>query len=388
MIEIKDKKGCTGCGACLNACPYDLISLREDEEGFVYPLVDINRCVNCHLCENACPMLRDRGDICMVYPEYPQFFAGQLKNKEDLLEVSSGGAFWAFALAVIEVGGVVYGAIQEDVDHVFHAKAECLDDIKKFRRSKYFQSDTGITFRQVKEDLDKGRTILYSGTGCQIAGLKGYLNKEYDNLYTCEVVCHGVPSRRVWNAYRQEKEKKEGKRIIDLVFRDKTAGWSHNQYKITYEDGSVEKEASTQQLFHAGYLRGLFYRPSCSNCRFAALPRVADISLADYWKYEGLFCKFDNDLGVSLITVNNEKGNKLLHHCTKYLEIETTRRELALSSCKHLQEHPLESPNREEFFKSLNNTGFHKAAEKYIIRPLYKKVFIYSLRLVKKTFRL
>lgn len=367
MIDITDKRNCTGCGACINACPLHIINMEEDVDGFIYPRVRVEDCIECHLCEKSCPMLKDKSMICQDYAAFPQFFAGQLKSKEDLLEVSSGGAFWAFSQTVIEAGGVVYGAVQEGVDHIFHYRADRLDDIKRIRRSKYFQSETGLTFQQAKDDLKKGLTVLFSGTGCQIAGLKGYLNKEYDNLITCDVVCHGVPSRKVWKAYRKEKEEREGKRISSLVFRDKSAGWSHNQYKITYDDGSIEKEASTQQLFHAGYLRGLFYRPSCGCCRFAALPRVADLTLADYWRYEGRFCQPGNDLGVSLITVNSEKGNKLLGQSSRYLDYEVTERLLALNSCKHLDEHPSENTDRANFFKLFNEAGYYVAAKKYII---------------------
>lgn len=366
MIIITDKRNCTGCGACINACPKHIITMDEDSDGFIYPKIKVEDCIECHLCEKICPMLKDKLEISRQCAGFPQFYAGQLKSKEDLLEVSSGGAFWAFSQTIIDGGGIVYGAVQENVDYIYHIRADNLDGIKNIRRSKYFQSDTKLTFAQVKADLKEGRNVLYSGTGCQIAGLKTYLGKEYDNLITCDVVCHGVPSRKVWKAYRKEKEEREGKIIKDLVFRDKSAGWSHNQYKITYQDGSVEKEASTQQLFHAGYLQGLFYRPSCGVCRFASLPRVADVTLADYWQYQGRFRQPENDWGVSLITVNSNRGQRLLNDSARYLAIELTEQEKALASCRHLDEHPSENPDRANFFKLLNEVGYYAAARKYI----------------------
>lgn len=154
--------------------------------------------------------------------------------------------------------------------------------------------------------------------------------------------------------------------MTDLVFRDKSAGWSHNQYKITYQDGSVEKEASPQQLFHAGYLRGLFYRPSCGSCVFASFPRVADVTLADYWRYKGRFLEYSLDFGVSLIVVNNNKGEQLLKDSSTYLDFEATEREKALASCRHLDEHPSENPDRTNFFKLFNEAGYYAAAKKYI----------------------
>lgn len=368
MIEIKNKKNCTGCGACQNVCPKHAIKWQEDIEGFLYPVVDDEKCINCHLCEKVCPMIASHQENTTA-DIFPLFFAGQLKNKLDLTEVSSGGAFWGFVQYTLSKGGVVYGAIQKDVDIVTHIRADDLNTAMLMRRSKYFQSNTSFTFRQVKDDLNSDRMVLFSGTGCQIAGLKGYLGKNYNNLFTCEVVCHGVPSRKVWNSYRKEKEEREGKIIKDLVFRDKSAGWNKNQYKITYIDGSIEKEASTKQLFHAGYLRGLFYRPSCGCCRFASLPRVADVTLADYWKYQGRFHSANFNLGVSLISVNTNKGKDLLQKSSDYLEYDYTEKSLALSSCKHLNEHPSENPNREAFFNFFLKKGYYAAANKYIIIP-------------------
>lgn len=369
MIRITDKRKCSGCGACINACPKDIISFYEDGEGFLYPQVRTDQCIECHLCEKACPFVNPHpGQDNDSDNLYPRFFAAQLKEKQDLFFVSSGGAFWALARAVISQQGVVFGAAQRDVDTIFHMRASSVSEAEQLRRSKYFQSDTRLTFRQVKRDLLDGRKVLYSGTACQIAGLRTFLGKDYDALFTCDVVCHGVPSRKVWRNYRQEKEASVGKKIRQLVFRDKSMGWSHNQYKITYDDGTVETERSTRQLFHAGYLQGLFYRPSCGSCRFASIPRVADITLADYWQYQGKYRQNGCDLGVSLITVNNEKGQRLLKDASAYMDFEETKRTLALASCRHLDEHPFENPDRKNFFRTFEDKGYYAAAQKYIIR--------------------
>lgn len=384
MIEVTNKKDCTGCGACINTCPNQLISLKEDEEGFIYPHIEIDKCINCHLCEKKCPMLIDRSILCPKVENYPVYYAGQLKKTEDLLLVSSGGAFWAFSQVVIDRGGVVYGAVQENVDEIYHFRAVNQEGIQRIRRSKYFQSDTGLTMRQVKEDLKNGLFVLYSGTGCQIAGLKAFLGKDYNNLVTCDVVCHGVPSRRVWKSYRIEKEQREGKTIVDLVFRDKTAGWSKNQYKITYNDKTIEREFITTQLFHAGYLKGLFYRPSCGSCKWASLPRISDVTLADYWKYKGVFHQPGKDLGVSLIVVNTEKGLSFFNKAQKYLNAEMTSKELALASCKHLDEHPAENPHRADFFKLFNKKGYYVAAGRYINIPFFRRIISRIIRMFKR----
>ena len=369
MIEIIDPKLCTGCGACVNICRQNIISLKEDKNGFYYPFVQKEGCIDCGLCEDVCPckIHTNKGQINSSV-DYPKFYAGQLIKKEELFEVSSGGASWAIVESILEEKGVVYGARQRNVDIVEHVRAESIEEAKELRRSKYLQSDTKYTFREVKKDLQRGKIVLYCGTGCQIAGLLSFLRKPYDNLYTCDIVCHGVPSQKVWRKYREEKEKKESKHIIDLVFRDKSIGWLENQYKITYDDGSVEKERSTLHPFHAGYLAGIFYRPSCGCCQFAKLPRSSDLTLADFWKYNGKFHSSDNNIGVSLITVNSKKGEFLLEKSKKYLETEETSKELALSSCHHLQNCPVENPYRSAFFSYFNKHGYFKAAQKYIFK--------------------
>lgn len=381
MLKIDDKRLCSGCGACVNICPQKIISFKEDNEGFWYPSIDESECVDCHLCEKVCPYKKEQRTNDNA--DYPLFYAGQLKNKGDLHMVSSGGAFWAFAQYIISIGGVVYGAVQENVDNIYHKRATDFAGIQDFRRSKYFQSNTKETFRQAKEDLKNGKIVLFSGTGCQIAGLLSYLNKDYNNLYTCEVVCHGVPSNKVWKKYREEKEHLENKKIVDLVFRDKSKGWSNNQYKITYDDGSVEYEKSTQQLFHAGYLQGLFYRPSCGICRYASLPRVADITLADYWQYKGRFRTQDNDFGVSLISINTTKGTQLLKDISDYLDFEVTEKQLALSSCRHLDNYPTENPQRLSFFADFFKYGYFKSANKHLYKK-QNKLFVFVKKVVRK----
>lgn len=367
MITVDKKKNCTGCGACISACPVRAVSFTEDTEGFRYPHVETDKCIRCNKCNRSCPMVEVNNPVLESNFNYPnQFFAGQLKDTKILREVSSGGVFWALAQTILSQEGVVYGAIQENVENVHHIRATSIEQALVIRKSKYFQSDVGNCYELAKSDLKAGKIVLFSGTACQIAGLNVYLNKAYENLYTCDVVCHGVPAMKAWRAFREEYEAKYGKIITNLVFRDKSLGWSKNQYCITHNDGSVFRQRSTQHLFHAGYLQGLFYRPSCGSCRFSKLPRVSDITLADFWRYNGEFHSKDKDLGVSLISINNEHGMKLLIESKAYLKIEKTTRELALSSCKHLNENPSENHNRKAFFDELDSNGYYAAADKFI----------------------
>lgn len=377
MITIEDKRKCSGCGACGNACPLKAISFEYDEEGFRYPHINSNLCIKCGKCDKVCPF-NDKYHGVPKENRYSEvyFYAAQCKEKQLLSEVSSGGAFQAFAKVTLSTGGVVYGAAQENVDEIFHIRATNEEEVKRTRKSKYFQSDIGDCLKLVKKDLDSGLNVLFSGTGCQISGLNCFLGHRYKNLYTCEVICHGVPSQKVWKQYRKEKEKLENKRITGLVFRDKSAGWSKNQYKIIYEDGSEEYERSTVHPFHAGYLQGFFYRPSCGACAFASMPRVADITLADYWKYRGPMRA--KDTGVSLVAVNNPHGKELLNMAEPFLNIEITTKENALDSCRHMDEYPVENPLRREFIETALKSSYFEAKNKYI--RIEKNDFLHKVK--------
>lgn len=329
----------------------------EDNGGFLFPYINIDTCIECHKCEKTCPVLLPYSrpdDATYVY-------AAQLKNKEELLEVSSGGAFWALAQSVLDSGGVVYGAAQLDINHVQHIRCISVEEARILRRSKYLPSDIGGIYEQVKADLDSHLNVLFSGTGCQIAGLLAFLNKDYDNLTTCDVVCHGIPSMKVWQSYLAEKEHTEKRKMVDVVFRNKSNGWRDNHYMMTYDDGSVEYCPSVQHPFHKGYLKGLFSRLSCSTCPSATLDRITDITLADYWQYKGE--RFNPMNGISLVCTHSSKGEMLLQRATKYMEYEPTTIEEAIASCHHLTHAPAQHPKREAFFAMLDKYSYKKASE-------------------------
>ena len=379
MPDLADQAVCTGCGACAAACPAGALSLRGDGDGFLFPVADATRCVDCGKCMRACPELtpprRDQEN------GGPTFFAAQLGKKGELAEVSSGGAFWALAQTVLEKGGVVYGARQVSSLEVRHVRVEDRAEAAALRRSKYLPSEIGSAFADTKRDLDAGRLVLFTGTPCQVAGLLGFLGGPTGNLVTCEVVCHGIPTPKAWRNYVAEKEKMRGRHIAAVNFRDKMAGWRRTQYRIVYDDGSEEAEYIGQNAFHAAYLRGLISRRSCSTCRYAHIPRIADITLADFWKYHGAKFATTADDGVSLVVANSGKGVRLVEAAGKFLETEAATEAAALSSCRHLAHPPQVSQQRRAFLDAMNVDGYHAAAKRFL-KPVTKEPS-FMLRVVR-----
>jgi len=363
MIKINDKSKCNGCGACIVACPTNAIDYYEDEDGVKYPHVNESLCIRCNKCNSVCSEQLHNAESIRNISYKEKYYAAQLIDKSELMNVSSGGAFWALGKRTIELNGVVYGAVQENIEEVRHIRATSLDELNKMRRSKYLQSDCVEAFKSVKNDLIHGKTILFSGTGCQIAALK-MLYGENENLITSEVVCHGVPCGIAWKSYIKELALINNSSIKEVIFRDKSKGWSNNQYKIEFNNNNVDYESSLENIFHSRYLQGLMYRPSCGKCVFARIPRVADITLADFWQYKGKMNE-NGDIGISLVIINSEKGFNLFNEASKYIEMEETDKEAAVNSCRHLTNSPYEDPRRAAFIMDIKKMGYLNASKDY-----------------------
>lgn len=319
---MKNHNNCTGCGACLNICHKGAISMSEDEYGFVFPSIDKEKCVNCGLCDKVC----DRIDA--LNKSYPlKTYAVSSKNTELSQKSSSGGMFAELAKFVLSKNGVVFGCAMERVEDGFdvkHIYIEDENDLYKLQGSKYVQSRIGNSIKEAKEFLDQGRFVLYSGTPCQIAGLKAYLKQDYENLLTVDLSCEGVPSLKLFNDYIHYLEKEIIKYPInDFKFRDKSKfGWSTQGFVAKYKKQGLEKlKIIRQQLSSYFYLfiRGGIHRRSCYNCQFNGLNRVSDITIADCWGFgeiyphllkenDGIFNKND---GISLVLTNSPKGEKI-----------------------------------------------------------------------------
>lgn len=312
MIDIIDKRNCCGCEACINACPKGCISPIIDEEGFLYPKVDLSKCIDCHICEQVCPELTPYNSINNF-----KSYAAWNTNNSIRMSSSSGGIFSAIAEEIIRDGGIVYGARFNETLELSHRFCDNIDELSKLRGSKYLQSRIGDTFKHVRDNLIKNRVVLFSGTGCQIAGLKHYLKKDYPNLYTIEVICHGVPSPKVWKDYVRHiiGNKIQGKNPI-ISFRNKRQGWKRFSMNIEWQSKNKAKRyicEFQQDVYMKCFLKNLTLRPSCYNCPVKESKSGADLLLGDFWGIENCYPQYDDDKGCSAVIVLSEKGSILLN---------------------------------------------------------------------------
>lgn len=356
MIKIKDKTKCCGCTACASICPKHCISMKEDKEGFLYPEADATLCVECGACEKVCPVLH-AGETRKPLHCY----AAKNKDEEVLKKSSSGGVFSLLAqYAIQEEHGVVFGAMWED-DRVVHGAVDCVEELHKLRGSKYVQSDLRDSFIQVAENLKDGRFVLFSGTPCEIAGLKSYLRKDYDNLLTVDLACHGVPSPKVLALYIQDLKQKYGVDSLQLNFKDKSSGWATYSVTATNGDKVLFSERATENIYMKGYLHELFSRPSCHDCAFKSFRSGSDITIADFWGINNVFPEYNSIDGVSLVLINTEKGNRAIATVSDSAETIVVSYDDALQENGALVYSEQAHPKRKSFFKSLSkreNVGF------------------------------
>lgn len=305
MIEIKDKRDCCGCVACVQICPKHCISLKDDTEGFLYPLVNKNTCIDCKLCEHVCPCINQNES------KKPLLINATFnKNEKERIESSSGGLFSVFARYILDEGGVIFGARFDEQWNVIHDYAEDLEGLSTFRGSKYVQSNIGDTYKKAQSFLQSGRKVLFSGTPCQISGLNKFLRKQYDNLLTIEVVCHGVPSPLVWKSYL-DYINPQHRLIKNINLRDKSHGWKRYSYLIEAEDIILVSDYASSSLYLKGFLLNLTIRPSCYKCPAKEFRSAADVTLADCWGVEKLDY-YDDDKGISIVICNSTKAISIL----------------------------------------------------------------------------
>lgn len=307
MIKIKSKKDCCGCSACFNICPKKAISMISDDEGFLYPTIDIKECVECGACERVCPIINKK----VHKDEQTEGYIIRNKNEKIVFESTSGGAFTVFAEYVLNKGGVVYGAGYDDSMTVVCKKATNIDQLKEMRGSKFVQATLGTTFQKIKKDLLEQKLVLYSGTPCQISGLLSYLGKKPNNLICIDFVCRGVPSPGLWANYVTYMENKFNSKIIGVRFKHKTYGYHTTTMKVDFANGKNYYGSGRVDPYMKAFVSELSSRPSCANCSFKGIERVSDISLFDCYEYSKVTGKYDDDKGYSSLFIHTEKGKNV-----------------------------------------------------------------------------
>ena len=296
---------CTGCGACASGCPKDAITMTRGRDGFAYPIIDPDKCIRCGHCTAICPLLHQR-----EHNPLPAAFAAWNRDDQIRKDSTSGGAFTALAEYVLEGGGVVFGAALDGRQHLRHVACFRKEDLWRLRGAKYVQSDLGDTFREIKLIL-KTRPVLFSGTPCQVDGLYRYLGCRPENLTTCDLVCHGVPSPGVWEDMARSIEKRKGKGIQAVRFRNKVTGWKDSHFTTVYDDGTVDTAPLFSTEYGRAFGRALFLRPSCHGCAYTNLNRPGDFTLGDFWGLKDDELPEQQKKGVSLLLVNTAHGSHI-----------------------------------------------------------------------------
>lgn len=306
MNNILEPQKCCGCSACLHACPKHSISFQEDGDGFLYPKVDLESCIDCGLCERVCPMINQDSERVPLVT-----YAAKNDNESTRLKSSSGGIFTLLAEQTIDEGGVVFGARFNENWQVVHDYTDTIEGLEPFRGSKYVQSCVGESYRQVEGFLKIGRRVMFTGTPCQIAGLRKFLMKDYNTLLTVEIVCHGTPAPLVWRTYLNNEIAKCGQYIScveGINFRDKITGWKTYSLSVNFSENMFSSSLSKDNYYMRAFLSNLSLRQSCYNCPAKSGKSGADITIGDFWGIENVRPELDDDKGLSLVLVNSPRG--------------------------------------------------------------------------------
>lgn len=348
MEIISDIQKCTGCTACYSSCPKNAIIMKENMEGFLVPIINSEKCVECGICRNICPVNKQDKQKQIADP---QCYAVYSLDEKIHQNSSSGGVFAVIAKYILNNGGAVCGAAFAENLEVRHILIEDTLDLYKLQGSKYVESRLYDSFIRIKEELDSGKIVLFSGTMCQVQGLLSFLKKPYDNLFTIDLICHGVPSPIVFKKYLSEQNIKN---IIEIKFRDKKKGIDQVNVVLTGSDGQIEKHLYENDIYIKGFLGNLYLKPSCYQCEYKGAVRNSDITIGDFWGVKEFNPNTAHSLGTSAVIVHSKKGNRLLESVKNELKLETTTIEKIAHWNKCLLESSNIPDNRTKFYEDLN----------------------------------
>lgn len=368
---------CLGCRACEQICPTRCIKFSENEEGFNYPLINGEECINCDKCSKVCPILKEPN-----FGEIKEVYAGWVKRKDLIKKSSSGGIFSALAKLILNEKGKVYGCAYNDELFPVHISVDKEEELFRLQGSKYVESDIKNIYSDIKNQIEVGKKVLFSGTPCQCAGLKNYLGKDYKNLYIVDIICHGVPSRKLFKSYIEYLEEKLKGKIVSFDFRNKEKhGWSLTYKYILAKGKKIKKYQGIASLssYYYGFLAGFMYRESCYQCPFANPNRVSDITLGDFWGVENINPKNANHLGVSAIIVNTQKGKEFFKKISNEISYDKISFEMVTKQNSNLLYPTPRGKNRDLIYNDFINYGYKYIAEKYLQTPHYFLEVIKSL---------
>ena len=370
MIKIEKKEQCCGCSACKQICPKQCITMCADEEGFLYPVVEKNKCVNCGMCEKVCPVL----NVSKKRSGEPLCYAAYNNNEEERLNSSSGGIFCLLARRIIEEGGIVFGAaMSDDCKIVHHIAVSELEYIEKLQGSKYVQSEIGSTYKQAREALEDGVKVLFSGTPCEIEGLKAYLQKDYEKLVCVDVVCHGSPSPKLWGNYVRFRERHAGATACRTFFRHKKHGWKKYEVLFKFTNNTSYEQILYKDLFMQMFLQNLCLRPSCYACSFKKENRESDMTLADFWGCGNICPDLDDDKGLSMILIHSEKGKGIFDSIKANMCFREVPIQAALKGNIAVTESCKKPPNREQFITAIDAMEFDILGKRYLKKASFKE---------------
>ena len=370
MLQITDKSDCCGCNACGDICPQQAITFQADIEGFWYPEIAKEKCIDCGLCVKICPALHvtelKKNDF-----EKPITIAAIHRNMKIRWDSTSGGAFSAFAEVMYKQGGYVSGAIYNPDFSVRNYISNNPDDLVKLRSSKYLQSNAESLYTNIRTLLRNGEKVLACGTPCQMAALRSFLCQNYENLIIVDFICRGVNSPKVYRKYLDSLERKYGGKVIYVKAKNKELGWRNLTRKVIFDNDKVYYGVHMDDDFRRGYHTNVFCRPSCYSCQFKGFPRIADITIADYWGIEKIDKNLDNNIGTSMILLNSKKGELYFELVKEKLEyVYTPLKSIYLKNTAINKSINSAKINREQFFNDLDEKTFEEVTAKYF--PLKK----------------
>lgn len=377
MEKVISKNFCTGCNACATVCPKDAITMIEDSDGFKYPVIDQEKCIDCGLCQRTCPILNTKNNDTVN-----KCFVAYNKDENIINESSSGGIFTLLADKILDQKGIVVGAAFDENNKLKHVAISKKDELDKLKGSKYLQSDLDNIFTYIKEQV-KDKKLLFVGTPCQVAGLKSII-KDNNNLICVDLVCHGVPSQKLFDKYIKELEEKNNSKLLNYNFRDKSTGWDTYSNKAIFNNSEV-KELARDNKYMKIFLSDIALRESCYNCNFKLGNKYSDITLGDFWGINNYYPYMYNNKGVSAIIINTSNGEEIFNDIKGFIEYKDCDIDEIIEGNPSIKISSKKHKKRENFMKELDELTFSKLYKKYYRNSnIGKKIVLKILSKLKK----